>query len=275
MDSEEPYMLSVSIISSGLREYSIQRIVDDYEVEDDLENSHASEQPLRHPSYYLEDGNTIFLAGKILFKIHKHFLLEHSPVFSDILSLPEPESGEGLSDETPIVLQQVLARDFASIMWLFYNPSIDTYKATISRWIGILALSDRYQMDVIKSLAVRYLRDMALDPIEKIVLHQRYDLDDEWAMDAYIKVSGRSDPLVATEAERIGFRVSTLISKAREELMRYAWYRSSGGGHRGHSFGTALNQQPTHLAVHQRNNYHHQYSISRTEEELIRKIMQE
>jgi hypothetical protein len=41
-----------------------------------------------------------------------------------MLSVPTPPDAqvEGFSDETPIVLQNINSKDFARLLWMFYNP---------------------------------------------------------------------------------------------------------------------------------------------------------
>lgn len=57
-----------------------------------------------------------------------------------------------------------------------------------------------------------------MDPLQKIVLKQEYDIDQEWAFSAYVAVCSRLEPLTASEAKSIGPDTCTQIANAREML---------------------------------------------------------
>ncbi|KAL0952880.1 hypothetical protein HGRIS_007099 [Hohenbuehelia grisea] len=179
----------------------------------------------RHAEYHIEDGNIILLVEKTLFKVHRHFLVTQSPVFKDMLGMPvstedEDVAVEGLSDDNPITLPGDKADDFASLLWMFYNPSVTTYDASITRWKGVLTLADKYQMDQLLRSSVRALGNIpnALSPIEKIALREKHNIEKEWALDAYYDICKRRTPPTAAEGCEIGARVWALINEAREEV---------------------------------------------------------
>ncbi len=60
---------------------------------DDFKPLHERE---RHPTLYYEDGNVILATSTTLFKVYRGTLTRHSLVFKDILSLPQPDSDEGM-----------------------------------------------------------------------------------------------------------------------------------------------------------------------------------
>ena len=58
-----------------------------------------------------------------LFKVHRHFLTEHSPVFKDMWTLGSLIShvGEGSTDDNPISLNGDDPGDFSCFLQLFYH----------------------------------------------------------------------------------------------------------------------------------------------------------
>jgi hypothetical protein len=59
-----------------------------------------------------------------LFRVHRHFFVRESVVFRDMFSLPtgsETTTEGGLSDDKPIILQDVKSVDFENMLWMFYN----------------------------------------------------------------------------------------------------------------------------------------------------------
>ena len=50
----------------------------------------------RDKDYWFEDGNIILVAGNVEFCIYIGPLVRSSPIFYDVLSLPQPEPDDGL-----------------------------------------------------------------------------------------------------------------------------------------------------------------------------------
>ncbi|KAI0733715.1 hypothetical protein C8Q72DRAFT_750367, partial [Fomitopsis betulina] len=55
-----------------------------------------------------------------LFNVHRYFFIRDSPVFRDMLSSPSPVPGEGLSEDSPIILEGVRSTDFANFLSCLY-----------------------------------------------------------------------------------------------------------------------------------------------------------
>ena len=58
-----------------------------------------------------------------LFRIHRHFFAENSPIFNSMFSLPRVPNapGEGASDENPIYLSGVTELEFETLLRYFYK----------------------------------------------------------------------------------------------------------------------------------------------------------
>ena len=59
-------------------------------------------QPARDEEFWYEDGTIDLVAGNVVFRVYKGVLAEHSAVFKDMFSLPQPPS-ESTSSECPVV----------------------------------------------------------------------------------------------------------------------------------------------------------------------------
>lgn len=66
----------------------------------------------------------IFLeAEKAIFKIHRHFLMEHSPVLKDMLKLPRYNGRDEGTDSKPLVLPDK-AREWELLLSTFYRKYV-------------------------------------------------------------------------------------------------------------------------------------------------------
>jgi len=96
----------------------------------------------RHPWFYFKDGTIVlkvddprvypvnsvldFATWQIqmtLFKVHRHFLTEYSPVFKDMWTIGSSTTndGEGFSDDNPISLNGDDPEHFSCLFQLFYH----------------------------------------------------------------------------------------------------------------------------------------------------------
>ena len=57
----------------------------------------------KDPELWFEDGNIILTAGDTQFCVYKGPLIKHSPVFRDMLSLPQPGANNGTEATTPTI----------------------------------------------------------------------------------------------------------------------------------------------------------------------------
>lgn len=178
----------------------------------------------RHPQYYIEDGNIVFLVEDVLFRVHRYHLRKHSPVFESMLTLPQTgTTAEGTSDENPIVLPQIKSSDFASLMWMIYDERYDTdptSSRSASKWHSILALSHLWDMASIRKVALDALSSCSppLDPIEKLSICSLFSIEKTWALDAFVSLAKRTSKLTIAEGRKIGVDCTVILADAREEL---------------------------------------------------------
>ncbi|RDB26512.1 hypothetical protein Hypma_005667 [Hypsizygus marmoreus] len=116
----------------------------------------SSEAPAsRHSEFWLYDGSIVLAVQGTLFRVHQTILANHSEVFSDLFSLPQPKKDDNDEEERIEGCQVVYlpdnAEDFVDLLRAIYHPShfdklspnadLDTILTFIS---GILRLSTKY-----------------------------------------------------------------------------------------------------------------------------------
>jgi hypothetical protein len=55
-----------------------------------------------------------------------------------------------------------------------------------------------------------------MDAVQKIQICQKYKIEPNWAMEAFVTLCTREQPLTVDEGERLGTATSVLIAQARE-----------------------------------------------------------
>ena len=58
------------------------------------------------PEFWFKDGNILLVAGGVEFKVYRGVLVDRSPVYRDMFSLPQPPSSESSpspTEEMPVV----------------------------------------------------------------------------------------------------------------------------------------------------------------------------
>ncbi|PCH35702.1 hypothetical protein WOLCODRAFT_50933, partial [Wolfiporia cocos MD-104 SS10] len=175
-----------------------------------------------HPEYYFEDGNLVMLAENVLFRVYRSSFSRHSGLFRDIFSLPMVSSTgrpEGSCDENPVKLPDVSKADFERLLWIVYPPVFGAYRAkTADEWASILDMATRWDFEDIRKLAIRELQKLNISAVDKIVLARAHDIHGRWAVDAYLVLCERPDPLTIPEARRLGLETTTTIAQLREQI---------------------------------------------------------
>ena len=83
--------------------------------------------PIRHTEFWLHDGSIVLQVQGTLFKIHQTILANHSEVFSDLFSIPQPDGDEGeRMDGCHVVHLHDAAEDFTDLLKAIYHPSYDS-----------------------------------------------------------------------------------------------------------------------------------------------------
>ncbi|CAE6470808.1 unnamed protein product [Rhizoctonia solani] len=140
--------------------------------------SHGSDGPLgnssrktsRDSNYYFDDGNLVFCVEGILFKVHASLLKLQSNDFEKMtgqLSFSAdatPAGSKGTCDQNPIIIPNILHRQFCNLMKMIYHPfshqrflgppASSASNEEIARCFGfyldVASLSHRFAMDGIE-----------------------------------------------------------------------------------------------------------------------------
>lgn len=90
--------------------------------------------PVRHTEFWLRDGSIVLSVQDTLFKVHQTILSNHSDVFADLFSLPQPLNensggetkpleGKDFMDGCNIVHLYDNSDDFVDLLKAIYYPS--------------------------------------------------------------------------------------------------------------------------------------------------------
>ncbi|KAF5354750.1 hypothetical protein D9756_005649 [Leucocoprinus leucothites] len=172
--------------------------------------------------YFVEP--LIFRAEDTLFRIPREYLSQESPVFLDMLQLPQPTSseggngGEGSGDATPIVLPDTItANSFRALLKVLCprNPFNDTI-LTMEEWLLVLELSRMWDMNRVRTAAIKHLvEDLKDDPAYKWKLAKQYDIQD-WIQPALDRLIRRSEPLGIREFQLLDQDTALQAAAIRE-----------------------------------------------------------
>ncbi|KIK19623.1 hypothetical protein PISMIDRAFT_682942 [Pisolithus microcarpus 441] len=176
----------------------------------------------KHLEFYIH--TVTFLVEDCLFRIAKEPLEAESTVFRDMFLLPQgdPETVEGQSDTSPVILRGITKKDFESLLRaLMYRqhgtnrgPELDH-----DQWISVLKLSTMWDFHGLRNAAIQHLdvSSQSLNPIDKVELALQYDIR-EWLLPALLALARRSAPISVEEGRRIGFENALKLASVREKL---------------------------------------------------------
>lgn len=185
-----------------------------------------------------------------LFRVHCYFLAQESSSFANLLRSLDPKSSgpRGVTDDTAIVIPDVTAKEFETLLDFFYKGFVfflpfkveilfETniiphrmhygFKFELDNWITLLSISTRLEFEAIRKRAIQEINDAdknILSPIDKIVLAAQHNVP-EWLAPAYGDLCRRDEPLEEAEAVKIGYRKTVLLARAREALRDDSWVR--------------------------------------------------
>ena len=77
-------------------------------------------KPTRHIDLYFDDGNIVLIADEVAFRVHSSILSLRSPVFKDMLAMPQPASTDTF-DGCPVVNLPDCWCDVAPFLDFIYN----------------------------------------------------------------------------------------------------------------------------------------------------------
>jgi len=113
------------------------------------------------PTLYIPGGHLFLTTEGITFKIHKYFMDHDSDwisVINNSRRLNDDKLPSGQSPLDAIPLPGVSAKQFASMLWVIYNPNYGTHSTTIDEWNQILVAATLLECEQIAELASYKLR---------------------------------------------------------------------------------------------------------------------
>ncbi|KIK05751.1 hypothetical protein K443DRAFT_130197 [Laccaria amethystina LaAM-08-1] len=174
-----------------------------------------------HGTYYIMGGDLHFLVEKTLFRIHSYFFIRDSIKFNKLLQ-PSATAGhfrEG-SENNPIVIPDISPDDFATFLWVFYNPKYTLYDAPLESWVLILKLSHKWEFVAVKDCAARQLEAKTdITVVERLRLYQENEVDvTKYIVPLYKALCQQDIPLTLEESKLLGIETVYLITTTREKL---------------------------------------------------------
>ncbi|KAG1810552.1 uncharacterized protein BJ212DRAFT_1278788 [Suillus subaureus] len=172
-----------------------------------------------HPEFYLPGGNITFLVENTLFRVHRFFFERESQVF--IRKLAQAPQ-DGTSDDSAFRVEDVTSDDFATLLWVWYSPMYRLDRKLSDNWLVILELSTRWQFLEMRKLAVEQLQNLKMDPVEKIAIYNKYEIDKSLLLPEYKHLCTREGQMSIEEGEKVGLLTVLAIHQAREHAMKSA-----------------------------------------------------
>ncbi|OSD03866.1 hypothetical protein PYCCODRAFT_1365143 [Trametes coccinea BRFM310] len=123
----------------------------------------GAQQPLvRDAEFWYDDGTIILIARDVEFRVYKGILAEHSPVFSDMFSFPQPPPDPNAEPSCPVVHLSDSPEDLRHVLRVYMpkngvnpfeaeDPSFDMISATIR--LGL-----KYQISTLVEHSMQYLK---------------------------------------------------------------------------------------------------------------------
>ncbi|KAF7314649.1 BTB domain-containing protein [Mycena kentingensis (nom. inval.)] len=135
----------------------------------------ATDVPVvRHPQYYISDGNTVLRVENTLFRVHRSMLIKDKSAFDSMFSLESfthdtsedaqapTYHQEGEDDEHPILLLGDKADEFSALMWSLYSLPAEIaismgIQANDAQLINLARIAHKYQFRTTESWALAAL----------------------------------------------------------------------------------------------------------------------
>ncbi|KAF8345371.1 hypothetical protein F5887DRAFT_917358 [Amanita rubescens] len=146
------------------------------------------------------------------FRLDSHFLQRESETLKAIIAASKADS---------IRLDGTTVAEFRALWGYFYEGMYDDYKPSTTEWMDLLAIANTYGFTKVYRRAVYEIDDLdgAIDPIERILLAKRLKVN-RWLAPAYAALCSRTDPITASEAEKLGMYTFVALVAARESFYR-------------------------------------------------------
>jgi hypothetical protein len=191
------------------------------------------EAPSRHAEFYFTDEMTVFQVENRLFRVHKHFLAENSPIFNAMFSLPHGakvgSTAEGAFDTNPIFLSDVTVLEFETLLQFFYKSFLLPQES----WIALLSIAHRYEFLDVQERAIHEIyspfkgrQTLSVSSKEEqesrllISVAEKYDIPPQNIVPLLIPFVVRGQTLTEDEVSSFSALTVSRLARAREEFVR-------------------------------------------------------
>ncbi|TDL16693.1 hypothetical protein BD410DRAFT_776904 [Rickenella mellea] len=113
----------------------------------------------QHPTLWFDDGNIVLTTNISRFRVHRGLLSMNSPVFADMLSMPQPDRIEDGYEGLPVVEISDNDADFTHLLRFFYDHRYyqGGTETTFEKVSGLLRMSTKYQVDDLRTEIIAHL----------------------------------------------------------------------------------------------------------------------
>ncbi|KAJ7442720.1 hypothetical protein B0H11DRAFT_2093652 [Mycena galericulata] len=125
----------------------------------DPEDGAAFDTSRRCDEMWFKDGTLVLVAGRSQFRVYGGLLAKKSPVFDDMLAVPQPLDAEAI-DGCPMVRLQDDEEDLLHFLRALFDYELfqpPPNKTSFDTLAGIIRLSTKYQVDSLRTRALRHL----------------------------------------------------------------------------------------------------------------------
>ena len=95
----------------------------------------------------------------------------------------------------------------------------DDYKSSTAEWMDLLSIANTYELKRVYHHAVAQIEDIGVtdDPVKRVLLVKQLNIK-KWLAPAYVALCTRTEPIKASEAEKLGIYTFVTLVAARESL---------------------------------------------------------
>jgi len=136
---------------------------------------------------------------------------------------PGDKPVEGSGDENPLELKSIQKVDLQRLLRAMF-PDLAFKPATmgIEEWISVLKLSTMWTFGELRQKAIKWLRRLITNPVEKVMLARKYKVE-SFLVEGYEELIKRKDGPSLEEAKVLGYEAAIQLYEKRE---RYRGWES-------------------------------------------------
>ncbi|TFK74693.1 hypothetical protein BDN72DRAFT_893031 [Pluteus cervinus] len=175
--------------------------------------------PIHHnPFYYFSP--IILQVGNHLFKVPRYQLEAESEYFRDLFTVRDHDKVGSEAEEQPLRLYGLEGDAFRQLLRVLYPCDFQNKESlSLLQWTQVLFLSDVYQFQRVRALAVSYLDGLLEDPIGRIRLGRVFSID-TWQLSGLDNLVCREEPLSLAGADYLGMETVLRLANLRERCVQ-------------------------------------------------------